>query len=197
MSEDSWLVVGLGNPGAQYAGTRHNVGHLVVDALARGQSFKAHRAQAVVASVRLGTLAGGRAGPQAVLAKPTTYMNLSGGPVAGLVRYFDVPLPHVVVVHDDLDIDFGRIKLKLGGGDGGHNGLKSVTRSLSSAEYVRVRCGIGRPPGRMDPADYVLRPYPPADRVEVELQVSDAADAVELVVTEGLEAAQGRFHTRP
>ena len=196
MSEDSWLVVGLGNPGAQYTGTRHNIGHVVVDALARGESFKAHRPQALVASVRLGMLPGGRPGPPVVLAKPTTYMNLSGGPVAGLVRYYGIPLSHVVVVHDDLDIDFGRIKLKIGGGDGGHNGLKSVTRSLSSPEYVRVRCGIGRPPGRRDPADYVLRPYPPSDRVEVELQVSDAADAVELVVVQGLEAAQGRFHTR-
>ena len=196
MSEDSWLVVGLGNPGAQYAATRHNVGQLVVDALAGGESFKAHRSQALVAAVRLGVLPGGRPGPRVVLAKPTTFMNLSGGPVAGLVRYFDVPLSRVVVVHDDLDIDFGRVKLKQGGGDGGHNGLKSVTRSLSSPDYLRVRCGIGRPPGRMDPADYVLRPYPATERVEVELQVSDAADAVELVVAEGLEAAQGTFHTR-
>lgn len=197
MADDAWLVVGLGNPGAQYAATRHNVGQLVLDALAGTERFKAHRSQAQVLETRIGTLPGGAPGPRAVLAKPTTYMNVSGGPVAGLLRFFDLSASRLVVVHDDLDIDFGRIKLKQGGGHGGHNGLRSITASLSSPDFVRVRCGIGRPPGRMDPADFVLRPYPPADRVELELQVGDAVDALQLVVTAGLEAAQARFHPRP
>lgn len=194
MSEDSWLVVGLGNPGPRYAGTRHNIGHVVLDQLAGGQRFKA-RSQAVVCEARLGTLPGGAPGPAVVLAKPTTYMNLSGGPVAGLVRYFGVDVARVVVVHDELDLDLGRLKLKRGGGEGGHNGLRSVSQSLGSRDYVRVRCGIGRPPGRQDPADYVLTGFARREQADVELLVVDAADAVEAVVGEGLEAAQLRFHT--
>ncbi|WP_336921860.1 aminoacyl-tRNA hydrolase [Aquipuribacter sp. SD81] len=197
MSDGTWLVVGLGNPGPRYAGTRHNIGEVVVEALARGEKLKAHgRAQARVVETRLGTLPGGAPGPRAVLAVPLTYMNTSGGPVAGLARYFSVEPDHVVVVHDDLDLDLGRLKLKLGGGEGGHNGLRSISASLGTKDYVRVRCGIGRPPGRQDPADYVLEPFAKRERTEVELLVGDAEDAVGLVVTEGLEAAQARFHPR-
>jgi len=196
MSEPVWLVVGLGNPGPRYAGTRHNIGQVVVDQLAGGQRFTSSRAQAVVCETRIGTAPGGAPGPRAVLAKPTTYMNVSGSPVAGLARYFGVDVEHVVVVHDELDIDLGRLKLKRGGGEGGHNGLRSVSQSLGSKDYVRVRCGIGRPPGRQDPADYVLTGFAKREQTEVDLLVGDAADAVETVVTEGLEAAQLRFHTR-
>lgn len=197
MSEGTWLVVGLGNPGPRYAGTRHNIGQVVVDHLAGAERFKtSSRAQAVVCETRLGTGPGGAPGPRVVLAKPTTYMNVSGAPVAGLSRYFGVDVEQVVVVHDELDIDLGRLKLKRGGGEGGHNGLRSVSQSLASKDYVRVRCGIGRPPGRQDPADYVLTGFAKREQPEVELLVVDAADAVETVVTEGLEEAQLRFHSR-
>jgi PTH1 family peptidyl-tRNA hydrolase len=194
-----WLVVGLGNPGERYAGTRHNVGQLVIDRLAGrsapGTSFRAHRGQALVAETRLAG-SGGALGSRVVLAKPTSYMNLSGGPVAGLVRYFRVDLGSLVIVHDELDVDFGSVKIKRGGGDAGHNGLRSVTASLGSPDYLRVRVGIGRPPGRMDPADFVLTSFPASSRVEVDLLVEGAADAVEAVVVDGLPAAQQRFHGR-
>jgi PTH1 family peptidyl-tRNA hydrolase len=201
---DSWLVVGLGNPGPQYAGNRHNVGQMVLDELARrGQAsfgskggVLSRRPQAATAEVRIGTLPGGAPGPRAVLAKPTTYMNTSGGPVAALARYYDVPPERVVMVHDELDIPFGEIKLKLGGGEGGHNGLRDTTKALGTKDYLRVRVGIGRPPGRMDAADFVLRDFAKPELKELPLLLDDAADAVELLVTEGLERAQLRFHTR-
>lgn len=195
MSQGPWLVVGLGNPGPRYAGTRHNIGQVVVDQLAGAQRFRS-RSQAAVCETRLGVLPGGAPGPAVVLAKPTTYMNVSGGPVAGLAKYFGVEVDRVVVVHDDLDLDLGRLKLKRGGGEGGHNGLRSVSQSLGTRDYVRVRCGIGRPPGRQDPADFVLTGFARREQAEVELLVGDAADAVETVVTEGLDAAQLRFHPR-
>ncbi|MEN1976630.1 MULTISPECIES: aminoacyl-tRNA hydrolase [unclassified Cellulomonas] len=204
MSEGRWLVVGLGNPGPQYAGNRHNVGQMVLDELARraGASFGSkggvlsRRPQAATAEVRIGTLPGGAPGPRAVLAKPTTFMNTSGGPVAALARYYDVPPDRVVLVHDELDIPFGEIKLKLGGGEGGHNGLRDTSKALGTKDYLRVRVGIGRPPGRMDAADFVLRDFAKPEQKELPLLLDDAADAVELVVTEGLERAQLRFHTR-
>lgn len=194
-----WLVVGLGNPGPRYEGNRHNIGAMVVAELARGASatLRQHRkAQAWAAEVRLGTAPGGLPGPRAVLARPTTYMNVSGGPVAGLAGFYKVPLEQVVVVHDELDIDFGAVRLKRGGGEGGHNGLRSISRSLGSKDYLRVRLGIGRPPGRQDPADYVLSDFPSRDRAEVELLVGDGADAVLDLVQLGLEATQQRFHSR-
>ncbi len=194
-----WLVVGLGNPGPRYERNRHNVGAMVVAELARGASatLRQHRkAQAWAAEVRLGTAPSGLPGPRAVLARPTTYMNVSGGPVAGLAGFYKVPLEQVVVVHDELDIDFGAVRLKRGGGEGGHNGLRSISRSLGSKDYLRVRLGIGRPPGRQDPADYVLSDFPSRDRAEVELLVGDGADAVLDLVQLGLEATQQRFHSR-
>jgi peptidyl-tRNA hydrolase, PTH1 family len=183
------LVVGLGNPGPKYADTRHNVGFAVVDRLAAraGARFKAHRGLADAAETRL-------AGTRVVLAKPRSYMNVSGGPVASVLRYYGVPVSDLVVVHDDLDLGFGTIRLKRGGGEGGHNGLRSISQSLGSRDYLRVRFGIGRPPGRIDPADYVLRRFSAGERAEVDLAVELCADAVEALLTDGLEPTQNRFH---
>lgn len=198
MLVDPWLIVGLGNPGPRYAGNRHNIGAMVVAELAEraGASPKQHKARAWASEVRLGTLTGGIPGPRAVLAQPMTFMNVSGGPVAGLVKFYKVPLEQVVVLHDELDIDFGQVRLKRGGGEGGHNGLRSISQSLGTRDYLRVRLGIGRPPGRQDPADYVLSDFPARDRVDVELLIGDGADAVEGLVQEGLTAVQNRFHAR-
>ncbi|WP_265523729.1 aminoacyl-tRNA hydrolase [Oerskovia flava] len=197
-SDSLWLVVGLGNPGPSYAGNRHNVGHMALDALATraGARFSAHRARAAVAEARIGVLPGGRPGPRVILAKPATYMNVSGGPVAGLSQYFGVEPGNVIVVHDEVDIPFGTVKLKSGGGEGGHNGLRDITKALGTRDYVRVRTGVGRPPGRMDTADYVLKDFSGAERKELPFLLDDAADAVEMVLTDGLLAAQGRFHTK-
>ncbi|MFV0533201.1 MAG: aminoacyl-tRNA hydrolase [Cumulibacter sp.] len=188
------LVVGLGNPGPQYAATRHNAGWLAVDVLARrsGASFKRHRTGAEIAETHLGA----PPAPRAVLAKPLSFMNLSGGPTSGLAQYFHVDAAHIIVIHDELDLPLGTIRLKRGGGDNGHNGLKSITRSLSSKDYLRVRIGIGRPPGRQDPADYVLKPFAAAERTEAQIVLDEAADAVELLVRDGLESAQNRVHVR-
>lgn len=184
------LVVGLGNPGPAYVGNRHNIGFLVADELADragGGRFKSHRAQADVLEGRL-------AGKRVVLAKPKSFMNLSGGPVAGLVRFFKIPLDSIIVIHDELDIPFDTIRLKLGGGDNGHNGLRSITKSLGTKEYYRVRVGIGRPPGRMDPADFVLRDFSGTERKELAFVIDKAADATEALLSTGLEAAQNAFH---
>jgi PTH1 family peptidyl-tRNA hydrolase len=189
VADDLWLVVGLGNPGAKYAGNRHNVGFLVVDLLAErmGARFKAHKGRADVVEGRL-------AGQRVVLAKPSSYMNLSGGPVASLRDFFKVPAERIVVVHDELDLPFATLRLKRGGGDNGHNGLRSLTQSLGTKEYLRVRWGIGRPPGRQDPADFVLKDFTAAERKEVPFHVDRAADAVEALLTGTLEAAQNTFH---
>jgi PTH1 family peptidyl-tRNA hydrolase len=196
-SSGTWLVVGLGNPGPTYAGNRHNVGAMVVDVLGArvGGSFRSHRSRASVLEGRLGTLPGGAPGPRVVLAKPTTYMNESGGPVSGLAQFYKVDLDHLVVVHDELDLPASTLRLKQGGGEGGHNGLRSVSRSLGSKDYLRVRVGIGRPPGRTDPADFVLRDFSPAERRDLPVLLEEAADAVEQVVTDGLVAAQQRWHS--
>lgn len=193
-----WLVVGLGNPGATYAGHRHNIGAMVVAELARrsGVTLTKHKARASAATTRIGLLPGGRPGPRAVLAVPSTYMNTSGGPVAALSSYYSIDVDHLVVVHDELDIDPGLVRLKRGGGEGGHNGLRSISQSVGSRDYARVRAGIGRPPGRMDPAAYVLSDFPARERVETDLLIGEAADAVESLITEGLTAAQQRFHAR-
>ena len=186
-------MVGLGNPGPDYARTRHNYGFLVVDLLGAraGGRFKAHRGRADVLETRLGV---GVEAPRVVLAKPRSYMNESGGPVAGLRDFYKVPLDRIVVVHDDLDLPFGALRLKQGGGDGGHNGLKSISKALGGPGYYRVRAGIGRPPGRMDPADYVLRGFSTSERKELDLHVDRVADAVEALVRDGLEKAQNAFN---
>jgi peptidyl-tRNA hydrolase, PTH1 family len=186
------LVVGLGNPGPAYRGNRHNVGFMVVDLLAdrvRGKLSK-HKTRADVLEGRLGPLPA----PRVVLAEPRSFMNESGGPVAGLAQFFSVPVERVVVVHDELDLPYGTLRLKRGGGDNGHNGLRSITRSLGSRDYLRVRFGIGRPPGRMDPADFVLRDFAAAERKDLDFHVDRAADAVEALVRDGLEAAQNRYN---
>ncbi|MBQ0987263.1 aminoacyl-tRNA hydrolase [Streptomyces sp. F63] len=188
-----WLVVGLGNPGPQYAGNRHNVGFLVADLLAGrlGGRFKAHKARAQVVEGRLG--APGPGSRRVVVAKPMSYMNLSGGPVSALRDFYKVPAERVVAVHDELDIDFGVLRLKLGGGDNGHNGLKSITKAMGPG-YHRVRFGIGRPPGRMDVAAFVLKDFSAAERKELDYFVDRAADAVECLVEEGLERAQSTYN---
>ena len=186
---EPWLVVGLGNPGRRYAGHRHNIGHMVVDVLAErvGAVLRGHRAGADVLQCRL-------EGLPVVLAKPHTYMNLSGGPVAGLSRFYHVPVAQVIVVHDDLDLPFGQLRVKAGGGEGGHNGLRSVSGSLASRDYVRVRCGVGRPAGRIDPAAWVLSDFGTAERRELPDLLERAADAVASVLTDGLAATQNRFN---
>jgi peptidyl-tRNA hydrolase, PTH1 family len=186
-------VVGLGNPGPRYAATRHNAGFFVLDLLAEriGSRFRSHRASGGRAEVVEGRLAG----HPAVLAKPKSFMNESGGPVVSVARFYKVPIEQIAVVHDDLDLEFGAVRLKRGGGDGGHNGLRSITAALGSKEYARVRFGIGRPPGRQDPADYVLREFTSAERKELGFLVDRAADAVEALIADGLEAAQNRFHS--
>lgn len=184
------LVVGLGNPGPDYAETRHNVGFRVVELLAAragGGRFSRHRTNADVLETRL-------AGRRVVLAEPRTYMNVSGGPVAGLAKYFSVPIEDLVVVHDDLDLGFGVVRLKRGGGEGGHNGLRSVSSAVGTKDYLRVRFGIGRPPGRQDPADFVLKRFSGAEKKELEFAVDLAADATEALLADGLEPAQNKFH---
>ena len=192
-----WLVVGLGNPGPRYAGNRHNVGAMVVERMAAdaGVALRAHKARAAAAEIRLGTLPGGLPGPKVVLAVPSTYMNESGGPVSALMKFFKIPAERLVVIHDELDIDFGAVRLKFGGGEGGHNGLRDVSRALGTKDYLRVRVGVGRPPGRMDPADWVLRDFAGAERTELAIVLVEAADAMELLVHEGLERAQQSVHS--
>jgi len=184
-----WLVIGLGNPGPSYAATRHNAGFLVVDLLAQrmGGRFKAHRGGVDVVEGRIG-------GTRVVLGKPKSFMNLSGGPTAALRDFFKVPVERIAVVHDELDLPYGTLRLKRGGGDNGHNGLRSITKSIGTREYLRVRFGIGRPPGRQDPADFVLKPFSSVENKELPFHVDRAADAVEALVTESLEAAQNRYH---
>jgi len=188
-SDEAWLVVGLGNPGPSYVGNRHNAGFLVLDLLAEraGGRFRAHKGRADTVEGRL-------AGRRVVLVKPKCYMNESGGPVASLRSFFKVPLERVVVVHDELDLPYGAVRLKRGGGDNGHNGLRSVTSALGSRDYLRVRFGIGRPPGRQDPADFVLKDFSAAERKELPFHVDRAADAAQALLTGSLEQAQNAFH---
>ncbi|MEA3528771.1 aminoacyl-tRNA hydrolase [Nocardia beijingensis] len=184
------LVVGLGNPGPEYERTRHNVGFLVADVLAErvGGRFAVHKKSgADLLQARLD-------GRQVLIAKPRSFMNLSGRPVAALAKFFSVPPTEVIVVHDELDLPFGAIRLKRGGGEGGHNGLRSVSSALTTKDYLRTRIGIGRPPGRQDPADYVLKPFSAPERKEVPVIVEQAADAVELLLRVGLETAQNQVH---
>ncbi|NKY34377.1 aminoacyl-tRNA hydrolase [Nocardia speluncae] len=184
------LVVGLGNPGPEYERTRHNVGFLVADSLAEriGGRFAVHKKSGTdLLQARLD-------GRQVLIAKPRSYMNLSGRPVSALARFFSVPPTDVIVVHDELDLPFGAVRLKRGGGEGGHNGLRSISGALTTKDYLRTRIGIGRPPGRQDPADFVLKPFASAERKELPVVVEQAADAVELLLRVGLETAQNQLH---
>ena len=190
---DAWLIVGLGNPGPEYEKTRHNIGQMVVDELARevGGGFEKHgRARAQVLEGRLGI-----GGPKVVLAKPLTYMNTSGGPVSALAQFYDINPDRIIAVHDELDIPFDTIKLKIGGGEGGHNGLRDITKALGTKDYYRVRSGIGRPPGRMNTADYVLKPFTAAEVKDLPFLIDNSVDAVAMLITDGLTAAQQRFHS--
>jgi len=197
-----WLIVGLGNPGPSYSGNRHNLGAMVVEELAAraGANLRSHKARAVAAEIRIGVPRGGPADgatqPRAVIATPLTYMNESGGPVAALMSFYKISVENLIVIHDDLDIPFPDVRLKLGGGEGGHNGLRSVTKSIGTKDYLRIRVGIGRPPGRMDAADYVLHDFSGSERAEVPLLIDDASDATERLVVEGLTAAQQQWHSR-
>lgn len=188
----AWLVVGLGNPGADYARNRHNAGFLVADLLAGRVGAKFGRARRAASEVAEGFLRPG--GPKLVIAKPTTYMNLLGAPVSNLASFYKIPPERIIAVHDELDLDFGTVRAKIGGGEGGHNGLRSMSKSLGTKDYARVRFGIGRPPGRMDPADYVLSDFSAAERKELDFLVDRAADVVESIVEVGVEPTQNRYH---
>lgn len=193
MRGDTWLIVGLGNPGPEYAATRHNIGFHAVDQLASDMGVRLSRHKRAHAHVAEGRV-GGIGGARGVLVEPQSFMNESGGPVKALMQFYDVDAQHLIVVHDELDIDFGAIRVKFGGGDGGHNGLKSIRRALGSGDFYRVRAGIGRPPGRQDPADFVLKPFSGPERTEAPLLARRAADAVVSLVTDGLERTQNRFN---
>ncbi len=191
MSKDVWLIVGLGNPGPGYSGNRHNVGQMVLDTLAKriGASFKAHKSNSFVAEARLGF-----GGPKIVLAKPLSYMNTSGGPVANLAKFYSVDPSQIVVVHDELDIDPHQVRIKFGGGHAGHNGLRDIIAAIATQDFVRVRVGIGRPPGRQEVADFVLKDFSAAERSELPVTLEIAADALQAIVESGVSAAQQKFN---
>src|SRR5262252_9967416 len=189
MTAGRWLLDELRNPGPGYAGNRHNAGFLTADVLAgrAGARFKAGKFRTLAADGRL-------AGQSVTIIKPVTFMNESGGPVTGVSGFYHLGPERLVVIHDELDLPFGSVRLKLGGGDNGHNGLRSVTGRLGTRDYYRVRFGIGRPPGRMDPAVFVLRDFSAAERKELPFLLDRAADAAEALLADGLAAAQNAFH---
>lgn len=187
---DPYLIVGLGNPGARYETTRHNVGFIAVDQIAEDHmgSFSTHKkSNSDILETRIGDT-------KVVLAKPRTFMNLSGGPIRALCDFFKIPAANVIVIHDELDLDFGTVRLKKGGGENGHNGLRSTSQTLGTKDYHRIRVGIGRPPGRQAPADYVLKPFSSQEFADLGAICADVAEGAELIVTQGLEAAQNRIH---
>jgi len=194
-SDGVWLIAGLGNPGPAYAGHRHNIGYLVTDELATrvGGAWRAHKTGR--ADVIEGRLGGVPAGPRVVLARSRSYMNETGGPIKALATFYKVPPDHLVVIHDELDIPFDTMRVKLGGGDNGHNGLKSLRSALGTGDFYRVRVGIGRPPGRQEVHDFVLSNYSAAERKLLPFCVDAAADAVESLITEGLAKTQQRFNS--
>ncbi|WP_428831056.1 aminoacyl-tRNA hydrolase [Arthrobacter parietis] len=192
MPDNTWLIAGLGNPGPGYSGNRHNVGQMVLDVLGArlGGKFGTSKARAVVLEGRLGI-----GGPKLILAKPLTYMNLTGGPVSQLAKFYGIEPDHVVAVHDEIDIPFNTIKLKIGGGEGGHNGLRDMSKALGTKDYLRIRVGVGRPPGRQEAADYVLRDFSSTEKKDLPILLEEAADAVESVVLDGLLTTQQKFHS--
>ncbi|MYM20009.1 aminoacyl-tRNA hydrolase [Brevibacterium sp. 5221] len=194
---ETWLIAGLGNPGRQYEGTRHSIGQLVIDELVHraGGRLTSTKARVVAAVERVGAR-GGVPGPRAVLVKPLTYMNVSGPPIAQLAKFYSVPPERVVAIHDDVDLPFEAIRLKLGGGEGGHNGLRSLTQALGTKDYLRLRAGVGRPPGRMDTADFVLQRFSAGEQQTLPIFVGELADALEELLADGLEATQQRWHSR-
>jgi PTH1 family peptidyl-tRNA hydrolase len=186
----TWLVAGLGNPGERYARTRHNLGYRVVDELARRAGERFRKVRFVPADAVEVT----EAGERVVLAKAHAFMNETGPAFASLARKHRVEPGHVIVVHDEIDLPLGALRVKLGGSTAGHNGLRSVERSLRTPDFYRVRLGVGRPPGRMDPADWVLKDFAKAEEPDVALLVDDGADAVLSLVRDGLQATQDRFN---
>ena len=188
-SKERWLVVGLGNPGAEYERTRHNIGAMVVRALANKENvkFSNHKSRADIAEFKL-------AGTSIVAAQLRSYMNESGGPTKSLVDYFKVKSGQLIVIHDELDIPFEAIRLKLGGGDNGHNGLKSIT-NVMGADYFRIRMGIGRPVGAQDPADFVLKNFNSGERAALPNFLDRGCEAVDTLISQGLELAQTRFNS--
>ncbi|MBG6109113.1 aminoacyl-tRNA hydrolase [Frigoribacterium sp. CG_9.8] len=192
MDATQWLVVGLGNPGPDYASNRHNVGQMVLAELAdrASASFRSHKTNSTVAEGRTGL-----EGPRLVFAKPNSFMNLSGGPVVSLLNFYRIEPAQLIVVHDELDIPFDKLKIKFGGGHGGHNGIRDIISAIGTGDFARVRVGIGRPPGRQSAADFVLRDFGSTERAVLPNLLTDAADAVESIARDGLIAAQLRFHT--
>lgn len=194
--QDLWLVVGLGNPGPSYSGHRHNIGYMVADELAdrMGSPWRAHKSgRSAVVEGRL--TPPGTPGPRVVLMRGKGYMNESGGPVSTIAKFYKVPPERIIAIHDELDIGFGTLRIKLGGGDNGHNGLRSMRSSLGTGDFFRVRAGIGRPPGRQPVAEFVLSDYSRTEKKELPFQISDAADAIEMLVSEGLAKTQSRFNS--
>jgi PTH1 family peptidyl-tRNA hydrolase len=191
VSEQRWLIAGLGNPGPDYATNRHNAGFMVADVLAdrMGARFRRDRSRVLLAA---GTLAD----HPVLVAKPTSYMNLSGGPVASASRFYKIPPDRLVVVHDEIDLPFGTIRLKYGGGEAGHNGVRSVTAALGTRDYYRVRIGVGRPHGRRDAAGHVLGGFNKQERADLPLLIEQAADAVEELLRLGFAAAQNKVHAQ-
>ena len=192
-SPNRWLLIGLGNPGKDYEKTRHNIGAALISEYAKkaGVKFSSHKSRADIAEISIGV------GAQRVLLIAATlrcYMNESGGPTSSLANFFKVNSDHIIIAHDELDIPFQSIRVKYGGGDNGHNGLKSVTSGLSSSDYYRIRLGIGRPIGEQDPADFVLKPFSSAERKDLDLFLQRGIDAVELLITQGIEKAQNSFN---
>lgn len=199
MSNEAWLVFGLGNPGPKYETTRHNIGQMVVSELASriGTTLTRTKLRANVGTGRLSTgSVPGLPGPRVVLATSTGYMNESGGPVRALADFYGIATDRIIAVHDDVDIAFDTIKAKVGGGEGGHNGLRSMTSALGTKNYPRIRAGVGRPMGRQDTADYVLKPFAKDERATLPNFISDIADAVEVYIVDGLEKVQLKYHTK-
>ncbi|MDO5729309.1 MAG: aminoacyl-tRNA hydrolase [Actinomycetaceae bacterium] len=197
MASQPWLIIGLGNPGAEYENNRHNVGRMVVSALAdeAGAQFSSHRSGAYVAQARIGVGEGGRPGPVAILAYLTSYMNVSGQPTRALMSFYKTTPERLIVVHDELDLAEHTLRLKVGGGEGGHNGLRSISQALGTRDYARLRVGIGRPPGRQDPVSFVLSNFPRSSRADWEVTIQKAADALTEIVTTSFSYAQQRLHT--
>ncbi|MSO25382.1 MAG: aminoacyl-tRNA hydrolase [Candidatus Nanopelagicaceae bacterium] len=185
---DRWLVIGLGNPGAEYEKTRHNIGQLVLANLAHNQKFSAHKSRMQICEVRCGD-------QRLVLAKSRGFMNESGGPVRSLADFYKIEINKIIAIHDELDLPFNALRIKQGGGDNGHNGLKSLTDSFSSGDYYRIRMGIGRPIGDQDPADFVLKPFSKDERGDIDQFIQKGADAISSLVVNGLDQAQTAFNS--
>ena len=190
----TWLVVGLGNPGDQYAATRHNVGQMVIDHLVKRHNlkFSSHKSRTDIAAYKLGV--GGEA-HSVILAKSKSYMNESGGPIKALATFYSVEPAKIIVLHDELDIPYAAIRAKIAGGDNGHNGLKSLTSSFGTADYFRIRLGIGRPMGQQHPGDFVLKQFSKEEKKDLEEFIDRGADCVEFLIDKGLELTQSKFNS--